>query len=314
MPTVTTQTPGEHLRAWLRSDFPVAPGCFDALSAKIAVRAGFTAVHVSGYAVAASQYGLPDLGLLGMRDILDQAERIIGAVDVPAICDIDTGFGGINAVAQTIHAFERIGAGGVHLEDQAEPKRCPALDGRRVSPAESFAHKLMAAREARCDPSFMIIARTDADEVGFAELVVRCRAYLAAGADMVMPMLVKVDGVRTETLPPAQQMEWHRRLVGDVEGPVLGIAIPPGYTLGDMREAGYAAMLLTLLSLRSGANAMATALTLARRDGTADAYTAAQTGELQTHADMMELLDLPTFEERERRHSGSVEECAPVAR
>jgi 2-methylisocitrate lyase-like PEP mutase family enzyme len=313
-PSVVRQpnpSPGERLHAWLQSDFPVAPGCYDALSAKIAVRAGFTAVHVSGYAVAASQYGLPDLGLLGMRDMLSQASRVVQAVDVPAICDVDTGFGGINAVVETIRAFEQIGAGGVHIEDQAEPKRCPALDGRRVTSTEAFAHKLAVVQETRRDPSFMVIARTDADEVSFDELVRRCRAYLDAGADMVMPMLVKVDGVRTETLPPAEQMEWHRRLVGKVEGPVLGIAIPRGYTISDMRDAGYAAMLFTLLSLRSASNAVATALRMARHDGTAAAYTEAQTGELQNHPDMMDLLDLPALEKRDRRYAAVQDATSP---
>jgi 2-methylisocitrate lyase-like PEP mutase family enzyme len=289
------------LRRELDAGLLLAAGCFDVLSAKLAVRAGFRCVHVSGYAVAAARFGVPDIGLLGMGDMLDQAARIVNAVPTPAICDVDAGYGSVVHVVRTIEAFERAGAAGVHLEDQAEPKKCPALDGRQVLDVPEFLGKLEAALEARVDPDFVIIARSDADELGFEELVTRANLYLAAGADMVMPLLMKVDGTRIETMDPDQQMAWHGRLVDAIDGPVLGIAVPPGHTVDDMRELGYAGVILTLLSLRAAANAIASAYRDAIQLGSAERYLAAQTGEMQGHSEMMELLGLERYQELERK-------------
>jgi methylisocitrate lyase len=201
-----------------------------------------------------------------------------------------------------VRTFERIGAAAIHIEDQADPKRCPALEGRRVIPVNRFVDKLEVAREARRDGEMLIIARCDADEVGFEELIERCNRYLEAGADMVMPMLMKIDGRRTDTLEAEEQMMWHRRLVAAIEGPVLGISIPPGETTESMREAGYAAMVLTLVSFRAAANAMLAALRAAIADGTAAPFLESQGGELATHAGMMDLLGISGYEEIERSH------------
>ena len=249
--------PAARFRQELAEGFFVAPGCFDALSAKLAERAGFRAVHVSGYAVAATRFGLPDTGLVGMSDMLSQARVIADSVAVPVVCDIDAGFGPPTHVAHTIASFERAGVAAVHIEDQADPKRCPAIDGRQVVSKEAFVAKIQAACDARTDPDFTVIARSDADELGFEELIERANLYLASGADLVMPPLMKVDGVRIETLPPDGQMEWHCRLVASVDGPLLGIALPPGHTVEDMRAIGYAGLLLTLSGLRAAANALA---------------------------------------------------------
>jgi methylisocitrate lyase len=288
------------LRGLPEGRFFVAAGCFDVLSAKLAERAGFDAVHVSGYAVAATQFGVPDIGLLGRTDVLEQSARIIEGVRVPVICDVDAGFGPVTSLVRTVESFERAGAAGLHIEDQAEPKRCPALEGRQVIGAEAFVAKLRVALEARRDPSFMIVARSDADEVGFEELVRRANLYLEAGADMVMPLLMKVEGRRIETLDPDEQMRWHARLVEEVEGPVLGIAIPPGHTAADMQALGYSGLIMTLLGLRAAANALASAYGAAAEGGSGEGYLAAQSGEMQSHAELMELLGIGRLEEIEK--------------
>jgi methylisocitrate lyase len=299
-------SPGSELRRLLAAGCVAAPGCFDALSALIAQRAGYSAVHVSGFAVAASQLAAPDIGLLTLEDTLGQARRVIGAVSVPVICDIDTGFGGPHNVARTVAAFERAGAAAVHLEDQLEPKRCPALEGRELLSVDDYRAKLAVARDARSDPDFLVIARTDADEIGFDELVERCNLYLEAGADMVMPMLMKVNGVRTESLPPDEQMEWHRRLVAAVDGPLLTVMIPPGRTVGDMQALGYSAVILALVSLRAAINAMASALESAWMHGTAEPYAAQlPIADYATHQDLMELLGLERYQAIDRREAKS---------
>jgi 2-methylisocitrate lyase-like PEP mutase family enzyme len=288
------------LRGVLERRFFLAAGCFDVLSAKLAERAGFDAVHVSGYAVAATQFGVPDIGLLGRTDVLEQSAKIIERVQAPVICDVDAGFGPVTGLVRTVEAFERAGAAAIHIEDQAEPKRCPALEGRQVIDAEAFVAKLQAALSARRDPSFMIVARSDADEIGFQELVRRANLYLEAGADMVMPLLMKVDGRRIETLDPDEQMRWHARLVEEVDGPVLGIAIPPGHTAAEMRSLGYSGLIITLLGLRAAANAIASAYRGAIETGSGESYLAAQSGEMQSHAELMELLGIARLEEIER--------------
>jgi 2-methylisocitrate lyase-like PEP mutase family enzyme len=288
-------------RRQLRDGFPVAPGVYDTLSARIAESAGFQTLHLSGFAVASTQLGLPDIGLIGMAEMAAAATRVSAASRQPLICDIDTGFGGVNAVARTITTFERLGAAAVHIEDQADPKRCPALDGRVPAPVEEFSMRLEAALEARHDPDFSIIARSDGDELSFADLVDRCNHYLEIGADLVMPMLFKADGVRVSSLSTAEQIELHERLLAEIAGPVVGLSIPPGVKPEEMRQLGYAALILPLVSLRAAANAISTALRAARDDGTAAEYLASQTGDLQTHEELMDLQGLKAYQARDRR-------------
>ena len=161
----------------------VTPGCYDALSARIAEHAGFEAIAISGFGVEAALLGRPDVGLLTLTELVDQTRRIADAVEVPITCDVETGFGGVHNIARLVRAMEDCGVAGIQIEDQQAPKRCPALDGRSVVSIEDQIVRLGAAIAARRDPDFLIIARSDADVLGFDELVRRCNRYLAAGAD-----------------------------------------------------------------------------------------------------------------------------------
>lgn len=178
-------------RAALRSlldgpDATIVVGAVDALSARLVERAGFACCFVTGAGLANAQFGLPDIGLVTMTEVVNEAARICDAVDIPVIVDADTGFGGPLSVMRTVHLLEQAGAAGIQIEDQAMPKRCGHFAGQRiVEPAEMLS-RIEAARNARSDPDLVLVARTDARSVvGFGEALERSRLYAAAGADVI---------------------------------------------------------------------------------------------------------------------------------
>ena len=165
---------------------------------------------MTGLGVEATQLGAPDLGLLTMSEIADHAARMASALDIPIFADIDTGFGGVLNVGRTIRAMERgRRLRGVHIEDQALPKRCPLLAGRKVVSRGAGVDRLKAALDARTDPDFVIVARTDADTISFNETIDRANLYMETGADMVMPIIMAIDGTAYFSLPPEEQ-SWRR--------------------------------------------------------------------------------------------------------
>jgi 2-methylisocitrate lyase-like PEP mutase family enzyme len=161
-------------------------GAYDALTARLVERAGFPAVYVGGYALSATQLGLPDVGLLTMTEMLDAVRRICAATDIPVIADGDTGYGNHVNTDRLVRELERAGAAGVHLEDQAFPKRCGHMDGKRLDSVQAMADKVAAAAAARTDPDFLIVARTDAIAVeGFEAALERAERFRQAGADVL---------------------------------------------------------------------------------------------------------------------------------
>jgi 2,3-dimethylmalate lyase len=163
-----------------------APGAFDALSARVVEAAGFPAVYMTGYGTSAALLGQPDVGLLSMAEMADNARRIAAAVRVPVIADADTGYGNPLNVARTIRVYEDAGLAGLHLEDQVAPKKCGHMTGKQVIPAGEMEQKIRAAVDARRDPDFLIIARTDARAVnGLDDALARGERYRRAGADML---------------------------------------------------------------------------------------------------------------------------------
>ena len=164
----------------------VAPGAHDALSAKIIEYVGFEAVYMTGYGQSASHLGQPDVGLLTMTEMLSRVNNISSAVDIPVICDGDTGFGNVINVIRTVKEYEKAGAAAIQLEDQVAPKKCGHMKGRQVVPAREMAAKIKAAVEARSDNDFLIIARTDARTIhGIDEAIGRGKLYEKAGADVL---------------------------------------------------------------------------------------------------------------------------------
>ena len=170
----------------------VAPFVLNALHAKIAEAAGFEAVYMTGSGTAAER-GFPDVGLITMTEMVQNARYIAGAVSVPVICDADTGYGNPINVWRAVREYEDAGVAAIHIEDQVFPKKCGFFEGKDVIPQEEMVQKIRAALDARTDPDFTIIARTDAYAVtGWEDAVKRCRAYSDAGAHMVF-----VDGIKT---------------------------------------------------------------------------------------------------------------------
>ena len=175
------------LRALLDRDQPLlVPGAYDALSARLVERAGFEAVYMTGFGATASLLAMPDVGLLSLPEMVDNAGRMARAVDVPLISDADTGYGNAINVARTVQQFERAGVAAIHLEDQVSPKRCGHMSGKQVIPVDEMVEKVQAAVAARTDPDFVLIARTDARAVdGLDAALDRAGAYLDAGADVL---------------------------------------------------------------------------------------------------------------------------------
>ncbi len=176
---------GKQLRDLMQSDGMVlAPGAYDGLTAKLVAEADFSAVYMTGAGTSCS-LGYPDYGLITMSEMVANAGRMADAVDQPVISDADNGYGNELNTFRTIREFEKAGVAGVHLEDQAFPKRCGHLDDKELIPLEDYEAKIRAAADARRDPNFMIIARTDSRaSLGFEEAVRRCNAALEAGADV----------------------------------------------------------------------------------------------------------------------------------
>ena len=173
-------------------DMIVAPFVFDCLQAKLAAAAGFDAVYMTGFGTAAAR-GYPDLGLLTMSEMTANARAISNSVNVPVICDADTGYGNPLNVWRTVREYEDAGAAALHIEDQVFPKRCGFLAGKQVIKLEEMVPKVRAACDARRDRNLVIIARTDALQPnGWDDVVLRARAYRAAGADLIF-----VDGIKT---------------------------------------------------------------------------------------------------------------------
>ena len=175
------------LRDLLAAKTLAIPGAFNAVTALQIERAGYAALYVSGAALSAAR-GLPDIGLLSLEDVAAEAGRIAQAVSIPTIVDADTGFGPPSAIPAAVRTFERAGLAGMQIEDQQLPKKCGHLPGKELVPAEEMVAKVRAAVQARSDPDFLIVARTDARAVeGMDAAIRRACAYVEAGADALFP-------------------------------------------------------------------------------------------------------------------------------
>ena len=223
-------------------------GVYDALSAKLAERAGFHSVVVTGYGVAAALLGEPDFGLLTQTEIVDAARRICRAVKVPVVVDGDTGYGGALNVRRMVEELIQAGARGIILEDQTWPKRCGHMRGKSVIPLEEHAQKIRAAREAIGERTFLITARTDArDPLGLDEAIKRGQAYKEAGAHLIF-----VEAPKT--------VEEMKRIAKEVPGPLVINMIEGGRTpilpLAELHELGYLSVGYVLTGLFAAAQAL----------------------------------------------------------
>jgi methylisocitrate lyase len=180
-------SPGARFRNALAAEKPLqVAGVINAYTARLAHATGFRALYLSGGGVAANSLGLPDLGISAMEDVLTDVRRITDVVPLPLLVDIDTGWGGAFNIARTIRSMIKAGAAAVHIEDQVSAKRCGHRPGKELVPAGEMVDRIKAAVDARTDPAFVIMARTDAlANEGLAAAIERARKYVAAGADMI---------------------------------------------------------------------------------------------------------------------------------
>ena len=256
-------TKRRELRAKLNSGtLVVAPGAHNGLSARLVADAGFEAAYMTGSGVANTLTGGPDVGLLTMSEMTMMARFMALASDIPVICDADTGYGNAINVIRTVREYELTGVAGIHLEDQVNPKRCGSIAGKEIVPVEEACGKIRAAVEARSDPDFLIIARTDArGPHDLTEAIERSQRYHEAGADMAFPdALLSVEEYAT----------FAREVPGLKMFNMGGYAkkrTTPKIPLEQVQEMGYSLCILPLLALRAGVQSMIDTLDAFKREG-----------------------------------------------
>ena len=230
------------LRELLSTPPLLAPGCYDALSARVLEHVGSPVVYMGGFASTGSLLGRPDIGLLTGSQMVDNARRIAGAVDVPVIADADTGYGNAINVMETVHAYEAAGVSGIHLEDQVAPKRCGHMKGKTVIPAGEMVGKIKAAVSARSDPDFVLVARTDDLAVhGVDAAIDRALRYADAGADLLW---VEAPTSEDQLDRIAGRLADHRIVLNWVEG-----GLTPMIPIERVRQYGFALVLFPIGSV-----------------------------------------------------------------
>jgi methylisocitrate lyase len=276
------------------------PGAFNALTARLAERLGFSAVYLSGGALSAGWAGLPDIGLLTLTEFAAQAAVVARATSLPLLCDADTGFGEAINAERTVRLYEEAGAAGLHIEDQVMPKRCGHLTGKSLVDVPTMAAKIRAATAARRDPEFVIVARTDARSIeGFDATVARSQAYVAAGADMIF----------AEALESADEFA---RFAQAVPSPKLAnmteFGRSPLLDFDELARLGYQAVLYPLTAFRAAMDAAEKMLVALRDQGTQKHMLHA----MQTRAALYELLDYRDWEARDRAYFSQGPEGPPA--
>lgn len=288
-------SPRARLRQLLAAGGPVlAPGAYDALSARLVELAGFDAVYMTGFGTAASLLGRPDVGLLTATEMVDNARRIVAAVEVPVVADADTGYGNAVNVVRTVQLYEAAGVAGLQLEDQVMPKKCGHMSGKVLIGADEMVGKIRAAVAARRDPELVILARTDAVAVtGVDDAIARARAYAQAGADL---LFVEAPTSEADLERIAVELKGVAPLVFNwAEG-----GRTPGLPLARIAELGYRLVLFPIGTLLASTAAMRSFLGTVRSDGTP---AAAMPG-LPEFSEFTDLIGLPEIRELEERFRG----------
>jgi 2-methylisocitrate lyase-like PEP mutase family enzyme len=244
-----------------RTEIVVAPGAFDALSAKLIEAVEFQAVYMTGFGTAASIFGIPDIGLLTMTEMIENAKRISDAVQIPVIADADTGYGNHLNVIRMVEQYEKAGIAALHIEDQISPKRCGHMEGKKLISIEEMVPKIRAAVASRKDKDLVLIARTDAIAVeGFDEAMRRGNTYREEGADVIF----------VEAPTTIEQLEMIPKLI---KGPVMINIAPKTPTLHFKKyeEMGYAIAIYPPISLTAAYASIKEKLMGLKKDGITDA-------------------------------------------
>ena len=283
----TSCSAGARLRAALETERPLqVVGATNAYAALLAQRAGFRALYLSGAGVANSYFGLPDLGITSLNDVCEDVRRITGASPLPLLVDADTGFGSAFNIARTTRELIRAGAGGMHLEDQVSAKRCGHRPGKALVHVAEMVDRIRAAVDARTDPGFVIMARTDAHAVeGQAAALERAAHYVAAGADMIF-----AEALRT--------LDEYRQFTAALAVPVLAnlteFGQTPFFTVSELAAAGVRLVLYPLSAFRAAARAQLRVYEAIRAEGTQKSVLDL----MQTRAELYDVLGYHEYEKK----------------
>ena len=267
------------------------PGAFNGMVARLAARAGFDALYVSGAAISAAR-GVPDVGILSLPEFSDAVRQVADASGLPVLADADTGFGESEMVTRAVHEYARAGAAGFHIEDQVFPKRCGHLEGKSLVGVDHFCEKIAAACAARdgLGGTFVVCARTDAIGVsGMDEAMARARAYLDAGADMIFP-----EGVGTEADfgRIAETLRAHKARCY-VLANMTEFGKTPTISLARFAQLGYSAVIWPVTTFRAAMGEVTRALADLKRDGHAESFLS----RVQTRKDLYAALGYTPGEE-----------------
>lgn len=281
------RSPGNRLRSALALEKPLqVAGTINAFTALLAERAGFHAIYLSGAGVANASFGLPDLGMTTLTDVLEDVRRITAACRLPLLVDADTGWGHAFMIGRTVSEMIRAGAAGMHIEDQVLAKRCGHRPGKALVSTGEMVDRIKAAVDARTDPAFVIMARTDALAVeGIEAAMERADRYREAGADMLFP----------EALTELGQ---YRRFAEEVGIPILAnmteFGVTPLYTTEELANAGVSLALYPLSAFRAMSAAALRVYRVIRNDGS-------QQGMIEAMQSRAELYDLLCYHDYERK-------------
>jgi methylisocitrate lyase len=266
----------------------VAPGAFDGLSARLIERAGFPLIYVTGGGIARSM-GYPDMGLLTMSEVIMRVKNIVEVTNIPVLADADTGYGNALNVMRTVREFETVGAAGIHIEDQITPKKCGHYEGKSLVSEEEMVKKIEAAIEARTDPDFVIIARTDARAVeGLENAIRRGRRYAEAGADMIF-------------VEAPQSVEEIKEIANSISTPLLINMFKGGKTplvpMDELEAMGYRVAIVPSPLQLAAIHAMDQLLQILKEKGTIEPFSE----RMVSFKERDEIIDLSKYQELERK-------------
>lgn len=266
----------------------VAPGAYDGLSARLIEKVGFPLIYVTGGGIARSM-GYPDMGLLTMSEVITRVKNIVDVTEIPVIADADTGYGNALNVMRTVREFEAAGVAGIHIEDQITPKKCGHYEGKSLVSEEEMIKKIEAAREARTDPDFVVIARTDARAVeGFENAIQRAKRYVGAGADMIF-------------VEAPQSVQEIRKIADSISIPLLINMFKGGKTpLVPMKELdamGYRVAIVPSPLQLAAIHAMKELLQILKEEGTIEPFSE----KMASFKERDEIVDLQKYEKLEKK-------------
>ena len=276
---------GHQFREAIKKNDPlIIPGAINAYSAKLAEKAGHKAVYLSGSGVAAASYGLPDLGVTSMKDVLIDAQRITNATSLPLLVDIDTGWGDSNSISKTIKEFSSAGCAAVHIEDQVFDKRCGHRPNKQIVSIPEMKDRLKTALDARIDDSFFIMARTDAlASEGMNGAIERCGEYIEEGADGIfLEAVISID----------QYKEFKKNFSVPLLANITEFGKTPLFTQSELNEAGVNMVLYPLTAFRAMSHSAENVYNSVIKDGTQESLLDI----MQTREELYEVLDYYNFE------------------